>query len=190
MSNQRIADLIAKALQEGFIHPGDPDKGIPETPILLPFKPSPGMPKEMGDLMSGTVKLLSECIVSLIETEGDSDIVPKAEVRTMRHAFNPGDAAPRMPVYCHCDKIIPLMVLSVRDPAHVVVDGRSLIRGLSTRGAQCPHPYTAEMSEAEELNQMTIGVMDGLLKKDLSTKGREIIGKEMHQFLYGPEVTP
>ncbi|MES2390378.1 MAG: hypothetical protein V4555_01970, partial [Acidobacteriota bacterium] len=39
---------------------GDPDRDIPPTPIVLPFKPSPGMPKEMGDLLSKTAKLLAE----------------------------------------------------------------------------------------------------------------------------------
>src|SRR4051794_31667478 len=117
MSNPDMEELIASKLRDGFIHPGNKENNFQPTPIVLPLKGSAGMPKEMADLMDGTAKLLSECIISLIEGEGDSEIVPKAEIRSIRRAA--GDlVATQMPVYCRCDtkRTDPLMVLTVTDP--------------------------------------------------------------------------
>jgi hypothetical protein len=140
MPNQEMEELIASKLREGFIHPGNKENNFQPTPIVLPLKGSAGMPKELADLLNGTAKLLSECIVSLIEGEGDSEIVPKGEIRSMRRAA--GDKMPTMiPVYCRCDKqrTDPLITLTVTDPGNVVIDGPTLIRGLARREAKHPH---------------------------------------------------
>lgn len=142
MANPEIAALIAEGLQKGFVHPGDPERDIKPTPIVLPFKPSAGMPKEMGDLLSSTAKMLGECIVELIETKGASEIVPVAEAKTMRRAVS---KAPKTsfasPVYCRCDtgRSNPLVSLTILDPEAIVVDGPALIRGMHARQVECPH---------------------------------------------------
>ena len=62
MANQELIDKLARKLQDGFTHPGDPERDIPPTPILLPFKQRAGMPQEMNDLLSGTALLLVDFI--------------------------------------------------------------------------------------------------------------------------------
>lgn len=184
-----IVKLLTEKLQHGFVHPGDRGKGIPPTPIALPFKPTPGMPKEMGDLMIGTAKLLAECIVSTIEVDGESEIVPRTEAKAMRRAVGEGPSGPAMvPVHCRCDRKFanPLIVLTVTDPDRIVIDGRTLLRGMAGRSPQCPHG-PLEYPEVVELQQTLIGVMDGLLKKDLSNAGREAIGAALHEFINGAE---
>lgn len=141
MSNEAIEQMLAEKFQTGFLHPGDPENDVPPTPVVLPFKPSPGMPKEMGDLMTGTAKLLAECVVSEIETTGDCEIVPRGEMRSMRRSIGDDDAMSLMPIYCRCDtkRQRPLAVLTVIDPGNVVVDGAAFIRELSKRDPKCPH---------------------------------------------------
>lgn len=139
MPNPELAALIANALQNGIMYPGDPERRIAPRPIMLPFKPSAGMPQEMADLMSETTRQLGEAIVHLIETTGDSEIVPKAQIRSLRHAAGAETARqPVMPVSCrHCDTT--LMQLTVDDPASVRIDGRALLRNLRKLDAKCPH---------------------------------------------------
>jgi len=141
VADERIAQLISEKLRDGIIHPGYPDRDVPPKPIMLPFKKTAGMPKEMSDLMAETAKQLAEAIVDLIEGEGNSDIVPKDEVRSMRRAAGAGDPVSTVPVYCRCNRNRddPLAILSVTDPAAIIVDGGTLIRGLAKRSPTCPH---------------------------------------------------
>lgn len=139
---QDMIDLIAEKLRNGIVHPGDRGRGIPETPIVLPFTTRLGQPKEMTDLMDGTVKLLAEALIFAITGEGDSEIVPRTEARSLRHAAGTGPAGPTMvPIYCRCDRKFeePLAVIPVTDPARIVVDGRAMIRELGKREVKCPH---------------------------------------------------
>jgi hypothetical protein len=139
---ETITELIASKLRTGFIHPGDRGRGIPETPIVLPFATRAGQPKEMSDLMDGTVKLLAEAIMFTITGEGDTELVPRAEARTLRHAAGTGPGGPTMvPVHCRCDRKFtePLAVLAVTDPARIVIDGKAIIRELGKREIACPH---------------------------------------------------
>jgi hypothetical protein len=140
MPNPDMAELIAQKLRTGLTHPGYPDKGIEPTAIPLPFVSKAGMPKEMSDLMDGTAKLLSEAIIDIEETDGDCEIVPRGEARSLRRAA--GDKMPTtMLVYCRCDKkrADPLISLTVTDPDNIVIDGPTLIRGLARREAKHPH---------------------------------------------------
>lgn len=188
MSNPRIEAILAKALTEGFMHPGNPEQDIPPTPILLPFKPSPGMPEEMGKLMTGTVKLLSECIVATIENEGDSEIVDKPQAAAMRRAVGDGPDGPMLvPMFCRCDtnRTNPLAVFTVTDPNSIIVEGRTFLRGLHKRAEQCPHGFTTELTEAEELRSVIDSTIESLPKRDVTTKGRTIIAKAVDEFMGG-----
>ena len=173
MSDQEIIDLITTKFQTGFMHPGDPDRDIPPTPIVLPFKPSPGMPKEMGDLLSKTAKLLAECIVSTIKTEGNSEIVPKAEAAVMRRAIGEGPTGPSLlPVFCHCNAKDPLMVLSQHDPDRVQIDGRTMLRNLHRKAVACPHGPIGEalVVAGGEVRAAVIDAMESLPKTAMTAK--------------------
>lgn len=141
MANERIAELIGKALQDGIVHPGYPERDVPPRPIALPFGHTAGRPKEMQDLLDGTVKLLGEAIVHLIETDGDSDIIGREEAAQMRQAISDAPPPIATPVHCRCDRKFtdPLAMLSISDTSRIVIDGPTLLRGLSKRDPKCPH---------------------------------------------------
>lgn len=141
-TQQAMAELIAKRLREGMIHPGDPDNDVGPTPIMLPFSHAPGRPKEMNDLLDATVKLLSEAIVFTIVAEGECDITPRDEVAELRMAageITPGTNV--IPVHCHCDtsRTDPLALLTMTNPNFIVVNGPAILRGLRGRSEKCPH---------------------------------------------------
>lgn len=143
MTNKPMAVKIASALREGFLHPGDPERNIKPTPILLPFKARHGMPKEMGDLMTETSELLGECIVALIEQ--DDEIVPRKEAKAMRRAVGKGPANPiATPVFCRCNPTEPLIYLTITDPESITLDGAALLRALEGRSVECPHDKVDE----------------------------------------------
>lgn len=143
MPNPRIAKLIATGLREGLEHPGDPENNVPATKVALPLFRTAGMPKEMGDLVDGTVKLISEAIVHLIEKEdgGDSIIEDRAEAGMLRQVAEGKlpDGVHMVPLYCKCDTDTPLAVLTVNDPDRIVIDARPLFRSLAERNPACPH---------------------------------------------------
>lgn len=141
-TQQQMAELIARKLREGMIHPGDPDNDIPPQPIILPFTHAPGRPKEMNDLLDATVKMLSEAVVSTMVTEGGVDMTPRDELAELRMAA--GEVAPGtnvIPVYCHCDgqRTDPLMLLTITNPNFIIVNGPHVLRGLRGRAEKCPH---------------------------------------------------
>jgi len=141
MSNERIAQLISDRLVTGLTHPGDPETGAKPTQIALPFQTT-GQPEEMVNLIVGTTKLLGEALVHLIETEGGVELVDREEAKQMRIAVGQGPETPlATPVHCRCDadKVDPLMFLTITDPERIVIDGPTLIRGLSQREVACPH---------------------------------------------------
>ena len=143
MGNEHVERILAEKLANGFLHPGDPENDVPPTPILLPFRPPKGAPKEMADLMNGTTKLLAECIVNAILVDADCEIVPRVEAATMRRAVGEGPEGPMVvPVFCRCDskRANPLAMLTITDPeGPVILDGPTLLRGLHRRGVDCPH---------------------------------------------------
>lgn len=141
MPNPMIAEMLARRLADGFLHPGDPENDVPPRPIILPFKPAPGMPEEMGKLMTSSAKLVAEAMVEAIETDADCEIVPRAEIRTMKHTIGADDGPSLMPIYCRCDtrRERPLAILTVSDPGAVVIEGMSFLGGLRQRSMTCPH---------------------------------------------------
>lgn len=141
MPNKHIAELISKHLAEGIVHPGNPEADQAPMPILLPAFRTAGMPKEHTELVQTTVKILGEAIVHLIETEGESVIVPRDELAQLRTAVDGVDPHARsVAVYCRrCDRprSNPLAHLVVDDP--ILIDGRQLIGMLAKREVDCPH---------------------------------------------------
>jgi hypothetical protein len=140
--NARITDLIAAKLRSGLTHPGDPERNIPSRPIVTPFGHTAGMPKQMADLMVASTKLWAEAIVHVIETEGATELVPRAEAITMRRAVGEGPAAPlALAVHCRCDRTLadPLAFIAAPSNDRIVIDGPALLEGLRGRGVECPH---------------------------------------------------
>lgn len=139
MPNPQVAQLISDHLRDGIMHPGDEARGIPSRPIMLPFKPSPGMPQEMADLMTETTKQLGEAIVALLETR--YELVPTDQARTLRFAAENGEieSGRVLPVFCRCDDSAPLFTLTIIDPQHVTVDGPTFLRSMHRRKTGHPH---------------------------------------------------
>lgn len=79
MADPHIAELIADRMANGLIHPGDPANGQASMEIKLPLFRMPGQPEEMYKNIQITVRLIAESIVYLIETEGNSDIIPRTQ---------------------------------------------------------------------------------------------------------------
>lgn len=140
-TQQAITNLIERKLREGITHPGDPKRDVPPMPIALPFTPRPGQPKEMTDLLDKTVEVLAEAIVHTIVTEGDVELVPRAEAKTLRRTMGTGTPMNVVPIHCRCDvnRQDPLVVLSFTDPDCIVVDARPMLSALHKRAVECPH---------------------------------------------------
>lgn len=79
-----IAELISDRLANGLQHPGYPDTEQPATTIRLPLFRTAGMPNEFLEQINETVKMIGEAIVHTIETEGESVIIPRAELDALR----------------------------------------------------------------------------------------------------------
>lgn len=94
MPNETIASLISSNLKTGLPHPGYKEQNVPAQVIHFPGMNFRGMPQEMLDHYareaglpsSDLPKLVGEAIVNLIETQGDSEIVNKAELGNLRDA--------------------------------------------------------------------------------------------------------
>lgn len=139
MANKKIADLIAGGLRNGLTHPGR-DGGKP-MPLVLPMFRTAGMPQEMSELVDETATLLGEAIVALIEEEGDSEIITKAQGVQMRIAEQDETATRHVAVHCRCDseRKDPLAILTVTNSPYVVIDGKQLLKGLAARSQDHPH---------------------------------------------------
>lgn len=144
MPDPRMADLITTHLASGLLHPGNPENDKPPWTIMLPFRSSPGMPKEMVEQLNVTAKAIGEAIIHLIETEGQSVIVSRDELARLRYTQDQAvgtAAAGVLPVHCRCDRNYsdPLMYLTVDNTERVVINGRQLLKGLAGRSVDCPH---------------------------------------------------
>lgn len=82
--NTAIAELIADKLTRGLPHPGNKEAGEEPVTILLPLFKMSSMPAEMYQQVEATVKMMSEAIVHVIETEGESEIIKHAELKALR----------------------------------------------------------------------------------------------------------
>lgn len=141
MPNAELARLISEGMRDGMIHPGDPSRDVPARPIAFPVFRSQGQPKEVADLIDATVKQLGEAVVHLIETRGETALVPISEYENLKGLSDEPPGQRTVVVHCHCDakRADPLIVLSVDNRDHVTVPGQQLIANLSQREAECPH---------------------------------------------------
>jgi hypothetical protein len=136
MPNQRVAELIAQRMPTGLPHPGNRETNQPPILIPLPAFRTTGMPAEMADQISNTTTLIGEAIVNLIETEGDSEIIGRAELDGLRAAEQrPG--APLAVLCSGCRK--PLLWLNV-------VNGQAVVNTHVLGGVNldCPHTISED----------------------------------------------
>lgn len=150
MPNPRIATLIAQRIPAGLPHPGD---GKDQKPAMLnlPAFRSTGLPpgmeahfaKEAGLPSNDIPRLIAEAVVNLIETDGDSEIISKAELTELRAkaATLDGQTPQQITVHCRCDNQLknPLVVLAAQPGDHWTVNGKLLLQGLANRTTECPH---------------------------------------------------
>jgi hypothetical protein len=94
MANDTISSLIASNLKAGLPHPGYVEQNIPPQVIHFPGMNHRGIPqqvldhyaREAGLPSSDLPKLIGEAVVHLIETQGNSEIVTKTELESLRKA--------------------------------------------------------------------------------------------------------
>lgn len=96
MPNTTIAELITRHITtHGLPHPGNPEANQPAFNIPLPGFRTTGMAPEMSKHVDTTAKLFGEAAVHLIETEGESVIIGRAELDRLRaDDQEPGEAVP------------------------------------------------------------------------------------------------
>jgi hypothetical protein len=104
-AGQLAADIIAKALEEGLIHPGNPLKKQPPTAIPMPMFRTMGMPEQMVRTVRATTRMMAEAIVHDLQADGRLRLVTGNEADEERHeaANNEQPAGmdiPRMTIAC------------------------------------------------------------------------------------------
>lgn len=143
MPNAAIARLIADKLPE-LTHPGDGT-----GPIALPVSTfrTTGMPPEMAEQFArdagypatDITLLVAEALVHLIETDGNAEIIGRAELANMRAATAAAEPQRhrQVQVFCHCGT--PLFRLSIRDfdTDKPRVAGPELIKAMRQLGVEC-----------------------------------------------------
>jgi hypothetical protein len=145
LSNEPIADLIASRLPN-LVHPGDEQTKAFCIPLPM-FRAAAAIPPEQAEQFAAAAnlptadvaKLTAEAVVSLIETEGASEIVPKTELAELRTIADttepPKHRQPR--VCCNvCGK--PLFRINV-DTENPKVAGKQFLEALATLDPDCPH---------------------------------------------------
>lgn len=70
MSHPKLAELIAKKLQDGFSNPGKKETQQLPAFIVLPGMRPTGMPPEMKDQVNAAALVIAEGIIHTIETSG------------------------------------------------------------------------------------------------------------------------
>lgn len=79
-----IAELISSRLANGLPHPGYPNTEQGPSVIRLPLFRLAGMPDEMVKQIDETVKMIGEAIVHVVETEGETELIPRAELEALK----------------------------------------------------------------------------------------------------------
>jgi hypothetical protein len=98
MPNPEMVEVIAKGLREGLPHPGNRENHQTAEIIRIPGMNPQGIPKVVLDQMakeaglptSDMPTLVAEALINLIETNGDSEIVKKSELKELRERANSG----------------------------------------------------------------------------------------------------
>lgn len=91
-----MVQIIARGLRDGLPHPGDRENHQPAQLIRIPGMNVQGVPrvvldhmaKEAGLPTSDISTVVAEALINLIETDGDSEIVNKSELRKLRENVN------------------------------------------------------------------------------------------------------
>lgn len=145
--NRAAVDLLASRLAAGLVHPGDPDNGQQPIALPLPGLSSAGIPPEMAEQFardagypSANIPLLiAEALVHLIETDGDSEIVRRSELATMRAATKAAEPQRNRQIQVHCHCGTPLFTAQFRDfdTDKPRVAGPELIKAMSQLGVEC-----------------------------------------------------
>lgn len=143
MPNTAIAELIAAKLPE-LTHPGH-GQGAIALPVAS-FRTA-GIPPEMAEQFardagypSANIPLLvAEALVHLIETDGDSEIVRRSELATMRAATAAAEPARNRQITVHCHCGTPLFTAQFRDfdTDKPCVAGPELIKAMGHLGTEC-----------------------------------------------------
>lgn len=143
MPNQRIAELISVKLPE-LTHPGDGNGAI-----LLPVSTfrTAGLPPDQADQFARDAgypsadipKLVGEALVHLIETDGDSEIISKAELNQLRAAAAIAEPQRHRQVQVHCYCGTPLFRAHIRDfdTDKPKVSGSELIKAMAQLSPEC-----------------------------------------------------
>ena len=143
MPNPAIAALIADKLPD-LTHPGD-GSGAISLPVST-FRTA-GIPPEMAEQFardagypSANIPLLiAEALVHLIETDGDSEIVRRSELATMRAATKAAEPQRNRQIQGHCHCGTPLFTAQFRDfdTDKPRVAGPELIKAIGHLAVEC-----------------------------------------------------
>lgn len=79
-----ISELIAQGITEGLYHPGDIQNGQAPAPMQMTMFNTVGKPPQVREQIESAAKMFAEAIVYLIETKGESEIIPRAELEQLR----------------------------------------------------------------------------------------------------------
>jgi hypothetical protein len=144
MPNRQVADLIARRLPE-LVHPGDAQTPAMVLPLpmfrqqALPPEMAEHFAKEAGFPKANVNMLVAEAIVSLIETEGEIELVTRPELAKLRLDATSGMERNRqVKLTCRLcgNPIINKMNVDTNNPT---VDGVRFLTALQKMNKSCPH---------------------------------------------------
>lgn len=146
MPNDRIVDLLASALP-GLTHPGKDGAGSIQLPVAA-FRAANTLPPQIAEQFAQDAglpsadmpRLFAEAIVYAIESGGDCEIVPRAEMAALRaNASATGKAAPLRQVEMHCNCGAKLFGAQLRDADtdKPKLSGPALITALRQLSPEC-----------------------------------------------------
>lgn len=143
MPNQAIAQLIAEKLPD-LTHPGD-GSGAISLPVST-FRMA-GIPPEMAEQFardagypSANIPLLiAEAIVHLVETDGNAEIISKAELSQMRAAKAAAEPQRnrQVEVQCNCGTTLFRAMFRDFDTDKPKLSGSELIKAMAKLSTEC-----------------------------------------------------
>lgn len=148
MPNQAVADLLARKLGDGLIHPGDETTG--GSPIVVPLMGyrTAGMSPEQVEAygLNKNAKLVGEAIVNTVERDG-WEIISQAELGRLRQLAAQAETGvatlpPYMSLHCNmCQSTADQFILRLPANADQTyrVDVKNLIRSIGGLNPECPH---------------------------------------------------
>ena len=140
--NDAIAGLIATHLPN-LTHPGD-GSGAIVLPVAtfrtagIPPEVAESFAREAGLPTADVPRLIAEAIVALIEGQGDSEIVSRADLARLRAAAGANETLRDRPVTVRCHCGAELFTAHLRDFAtSPSLYGPALIKAMRTIGVEC-----------------------------------------------------